>query len=69
MAQKNRKGTPCNASAIAGKKRCRMHGCAKGPGAPIGNQNALKTGLHAAEAKPFRMHIRDLTDTAEQKTD
>ena len=56
-----RKGTPCQAPAVAGKKRCRMHGGGKGSGAPIGNQNALKTGLHTAEAKALRKHIRELT--------
>lgn len=57
---KTRKGTPCQSPAVAGKKRCRMHGGAKGSGAPICNQNAYKTGLHTAEAKAFKKHIRDL---------
>jgi uncharacterized protein YjcR len=34
-----------------------MHGGAKGSGAPPGNQNALKTGLHTKEAKAFRDHV------------
>lgn len=54
---KTRKGTPCRAPAVAGKSRCRMHGGAKGSGAPPGNQNALKTGLHTKEAKAFRDHV------------
>ncbi len=38
------KGTPCEAPAVRGKARCRMHGGAKGSGAPVGNRNALKHG-------------------------
>lgn len=57
---KTRKGTPCKAPAVAGKKRCRMHGGAKGSGAPIGNQNALKHGLFTREAREFEQHIREL---------
>ena len=43
---RTRRGTPCQAPAVAGKRRCRMHGGAKGSGAPVGNKNALKLGLH-----------------------
>lgn len=58
---KTRRGTPCQSPAVSAKKRCRMHGGAKGAGAPAGNQNALKDGLYTAEAKLFRQHINDLT--------
>jgi hypothetical protein len=34
-----------------------MHGGAKGSGAPRGNQNAFKTGVHTKEAKAFRKHL------------
>jgi len=57
---KTRKGTPCQAPAVSGKKRCRMHGGAKGSGAPMGNQNALKHGLYTAESRAFAKHVRDL---------
>ena len=57
---KTRKGTPCQAPAVAGRKRCRMHGGAQGSGAPKGNQNALKHGLYTAEAKALNKHIRQL---------
>ncbi len=57
---KTRKGTPCQAPAVTGKKRCRMHGGAQGSGAPKGNQNALKHGLYTGEAKAFNKHIREL---------
>lgn len=48
------------APAVAGRKRCRMHGGAAGSGAPKGNQNALKTGLHTREAIEARRAIRTL---------
>jgi uncharacterized protein YjcR len=55
--------TPKNAlsgSRRARKKRCRMHGGAKGSGAPIGNQNALTHGLSTAESKAFNKHIQEI---------
>lgn len=48
------------APAVAGRKRCRMHGGATGSGAPKGNKNALKTGLHTREAIEARRAIRAL---------
>ena len=57
---KTRKGTPCQAPAVAGKARCRMHGGAKGSGAPVGNQNALKHGAYTRESLAFRKHVREL---------
>lgn len=58
---RTRRGTPCMAPAVSGRKRCRMHGGAPGSGAPKGNQNALKTGLHTAEAKDMRRLVGELT--------
>ena len=57
---KTRKGTPCLAPAVKGKKRCRMHGGAKGSGAPMGNQNALKHGMYTKESLEFQKHVREL---------
>ncbi len=37
-----------------------MHGGAAGAGAPKGNQNALKHGLHTAEQRELNKHIRTL---------
>jgi len=37
-----------------------MHGGAKGSGAPKGNRNALKHGLHTAEAREMKRRIRAL---------
>ena len=47
---KTRNGEYCLAPAVTGKKRCRMHGGAKGSGAPPGNRNALKHGAFTEEA-------------------
>ena len=47
---KTRSGKPCRSPAVAGKRRCRMHGGAYGSGAPLGNQNARKHGLYTREA-------------------
>jgi hypothetical protein len=55
-----RKGTACHAPAASGKVRCRIHGGAKGSGAPKGNRNALKTGAHTAEMKAFRQEMRQI---------
>ena len=57
---RTRSGRPCMAPAVAGKKRCRMHGGAAGSGAPKGNQNALKSGLFTRQAIEERKQIRDL---------
>jgi len=56
---KTRKGTPCEAPAIAGKARCRMHG-GKGSGAPAGNRNAVKHGYDTREERERRQQIRAL---------
>ena len=37
-----------------------MHGGAKGTGAPVGNENALKHGMYTRESLEFRKHVRDL---------
>ena len=63
---KTRSGKPCMAPAVSGKKRCRMHGGAAESGAPIGNQNALKTGLFTREAIEERRALRDLMRSARQ---
>jgi glucans biosynthesis protein len=52
--------------AVAGKKRCRMHGGASGSGAPKGNQNALKSGFFTPQAIEERKQIRTLLRNAEK---
>ncbi len=55
---KGNNGKPCRCPAIKGKARCRVHGCARGSGAPRYNLNALKHGETKGEAKAFRKEIR-----------
>ena len=52
------------APAVKGKCRCRMHGGAKGSGAPKGNKNALKHGLYIREALEERRRLRKLVEDA-----
>ena len=55
---RTRNGTPCQAPAVNGKARCRMHGGAMGSGAPIGNTNALKHGMYTKTALEERRTLR-----------
>src|SRR4051812_4248861 len=57
-ARSKRSGKPCQAPAVKGWAVCRMHGA--GGGAPLGNKNALKHGLYAAETIAERQTIRAL---------
>lgn len=62
-----RKGTPCQAPAMA-NGRCRMHGgCSSG--APVGNANALKYGLYTNKAREqnrlFREFLKSCKETIE----
>ena len=66
---KTRSGKPCRAPAVAGKKRCRMHGGAEGSGAPVGNQNALKHGLYTKEAIAERKALRAFMREAKELLD
>lgn len=54
---KTRGGEPCQAPAVRGKARCRMHG-GKGSGAPKGNHNAWKHGARSAEIMALEAQIR-----------
>ena len=57
---RTRSGIPCRSPAVAGKRKCRMHGGAKGSGAPVGNKNALKHGVYTREALARRAQMRIL---------
>ncbi|MHC2337158.1 HGGxSTG domain-containing protein [Bradyrhizobium sp. USDA 4454] len=57
---KTRSGSACRAPAVHGKRRCRMHGCAKGSGAPRANRNARKHGWFGGDAIAERREIRAL---------
>ena len=50
--------------AVHGKKRCRMHGGARGSGAPTANQNARKHGLFTRGAIAERRQIHVLLGDA-----
>lgn len=43
---RTRAGEACQAPAVSGRRRCRMHGGSQKSGAPSGNRNALKHGLY-----------------------
>lgn len=66
---KTRAGNPCQSPAVHGKKRCRMHGGAKGSGAPKGNQNALKTGLYTKEAIKERKQLNKMLKSFKNSLD
>jgi len=56
---KTRSGGSCKSPAVAGKKRCRMHGGAPGSGAPRGNRNAVRHGRFTAEKLAERRQMRE----------
>ena len=61
---RTRTGSTCRSPAVSGKQRCRMHGGARGSGAPAGNRNALKHGRYSHEAIEFRRAMRALVRAA-----
>lgn len=63
---KTRKGGCCRAPAVTGKKRCRMHGGAKGSGAPAGNTNALKHGFFTKKSIERRAQLGKLMREAQK---
>lgn len=63
---KTRPGGSCQAPAVAGKRRCRMHGGAAGSGAPSGNRNALKHGLSTREMIEQRKAVNALLRRSRQ---
>lgn len=66
---KTRAGTPCQAPAVRGKKRCRMHGGAAGSGAPKGNRNAFKHGRYSRETIEMNKRIAALVQRANKLLD
>ena len=63
---RTRAETPCRSPAVSGKRRCRMHGGAKGSGAPKGNQNALTHGTYTRAALRQRAGMRLLIQESEE---
>ena len=63
---KTRRGSPCRAPAANGKGRCRMHGGAKGSGAPKGNQNAFKHGAYSKDSIELMKQIKAMMLESEE---
>ena len=57
---RTRRATLCQSPAVKGKRRCRIHGGAKGSGGQKGNQNALKHGKYSAEYLAHRKYRKEL---------
>ena len=58
---RTRSGHPCRSPAVRGKARCRMHGGAKGSGAPRGERNGnYRHGHRTQEAMAERRAVRVL---------
>ena len=52
---RNRAGKPCRCPAMRGRARCRIHGGARGSGAPKGERNGMwRHGSYAGEAVALR---------------
>src|SRR5260221_2655815 len=63
---KTRGGRPCRSPAVGGKKRCRLHGGAKGSGGQLGPKNGMfKTGRYSKEARELSALMRELARTGE----
>jgi len=60
---KTRNGKPCRSPAVQGKTRCRMHG-GKGSGAPVGNNNALRTGLYTQQMLASTRRVNAILKTS-----
>lgn len=63
---RTRSGCPCKNHPVRGKRRCRMHGGAKGSGGQLGNKNAWKHGLYTEELKGERIAARQLLRTMQK---
>lgn len=61
---KTRRNSVCQSPAIKGKARCRMHGGAKGSGAPKGNTYAVTHGQSTLEMRAFRKSVRQIIKEA-----
>ena len=57
---KTRASGACRSPAVHGNKRCRMHGGARGSGAPMANQNARKHGRFTRDMIAERKRIQAL---------
>ena len=58
---KTRSGNPCQSPKVRGKARCKMHGGAKGSGAPKGRDNGhYQNGMFTCDAIKRRRETRAL---------
>jgi hypothetical protein len=56
---KTRSGSSCQSPRVSGKRRCRMHGGARGSGAPRGERHgAYRHGLYTCEVIEERRAVR-----------
>jgi hypothetical protein len=63
---RTRGGAPCQAPAVRGKKRCRMHGGSRGTGAPPGEANGMfKHGRFTKQAKQVSKFFRQMAKDGE----
>jgi hypothetical protein len=60
---KTRRGTPCQAPAIRGKARCRMHG-GKSPGRPQIHGRYAKANV--AKARRWRQLLQELREVLDE---
>ena len=64
---KTRSGNPCQSPTVAGKGRCRMHGGAKGSGAPFGEGNGnYRHGFYTCDAIEIRRVARQWMRAAKE---
>jgi hypothetical protein len=58
---RTRQGKPCQSPIVRGKRRCRMHGGAKGSGAPKGERNGnYRHGFYTEKARAERCALAAL---------
>ena len=66
---KTRSGKPCRSPAVHGRPRCRMHGCGRGSGGPLGERNGnYRHGRHTKESMALREAVRRLVREAKALT-
>lgn len=66
---RTRRGAPCRNAPVTGRSRCRMHGGAKGSGAPRGNRNALVHGFYSRAAAEARKRFGETLMAMEKEVE
>jgi hypothetical protein len=62
---RTRAGKPCRSPSVAGKKRCRMHGGARGSGGPSGERNGnYRHGRYTKQNLEKKQQLRNLVREA-----